>query len=335
MTRALFQYHPVFGFHFVPGLRARVPHEAGGYLVRANSAGFRSEREFTAEKRAGIFRVLLFGDSYTAGDGVSNAQRYSDLVEAMLPGIEVFNYGLPGTGTDQHYLVYREMATSVEHDAIVVAVQVENIRRVVARYREFTDRGGERMILAKPYFSIVEGGALQLHNVPVPREPVSPALLGDEGRFVDRGGDLRLIRQVLNKMGPGIKSFVQAVMTPDPLPGYARADHPDWRLMRAILEQWVASSHVPVIIMPVPLYHHVEELARPDRYQARFAELASLPRVTVHDPLPAFHAVSRDARRAFRFAHDVHPTPAAHRVLAQSLAGVLGPISESRLLPQT
>jgi hypothetical protein len=105
--------------------------------------------------------------------------------------------------------------------------------------------------------------------------------------------------------------------------------------MRAILERWIAGSAVPVIFMPVPLYHHVEELARPDRYRARFAELASPPRVTVHDPLPAFHAVPRDARRAFRFERDVHPTGAAHRVLAQSLADALRPLAERRRLPQT
>jgi hypothetical protein len=335
VTRSLFQYHPVFGFHFVPGLRARVQHEAGGYLVRTNAAGFRSDREFVTERAGGVFRVLLFGDSYTAGDGVSNGQRYSDLVETLLPGIEVYNYGLPGTGTDQHLLVYREMAASVDHDAIVIAVQVENVRRVVARYREFTDRGGDRMILAKPYFTLGDGGALELHNVPVPRDPVTAEQLGEDGRFVDRGGDLRLFRQVLNKLGPGVKSFVQSVMAPDPLPGYSRPDHPDWLLMRAILERWIESTDVPVIIMPVPLYHHVEELARPDRYQARFAELAAPPRVTIHDPLLAFRAVPRHARRAFRFERDVHPTAAAHRVLAESLAGALRALAERRPLPQT
>lgn len=335
MTRGLFQYHPVFGFHFVPGVRARVPHEGGGYLVRANTAGFRSDREFTTEKPPGVFRVLLFGDSYTAGDGVSNGQRYSDLLETLLPGTEVYNYGLPGTGTDQHFLVYREVAASVDHDAIVIAVLVENIRRVVARYREFTDREGERMILAKPYFTIAESGALELHNVPVPREPVPPDRLGDDARFVDRGGELQFVRQALNKLGPNVKSFVQSLMAPDPVPAYARPDHPDWLLMRAILEQWIVSSDTPVIIMPVPLYHHVEELARPEGYRARFAELASSPRVTIHDPLPAFHAVPRDARRAYRFENDVHPTPAAHRVLAESLAGALRPLAERRPLHQT
>ena len=36
MSRQLFQYHPTVGYHFVPGLKARVEHEAGGYLMRTN-----------------------------------------------------------------------------------------------------------------------------------------------------------------------------------------------------------------------------------------------------------------------------------------------------------
>jgi len=104
MSRQLFQYPPTIGYHFVPGVRARVAHEGGGYLVRVNASGFRCDREFCRDKPAGIYRVLLFGDSCCAGDGVSNGQRYGDLLEQLLPGVEVFNHAISGTGTDQQYL---------------------------------------------------------------------------------------------------------------------------------------------------------------------------------------------------------------------------------------
>ena len=116
MTRSIFQYHPTYGFHFNPGVKARIPHEGGGNLVRANAAGFRSDREFVPPRTPGYRRVLLFGDSYTAGDGVSNGARYGDLLEKQVPGLEVYNYGLPGTGTDQHYLVYADVARRIEHE---------------------------------------------------------------------------------------------------------------------------------------------------------------------------------------------------------------------------
>ena len=46
MNRQLFQYHPIIGYTFVPGLKTRVAHEGGGYLIKVNEAGFRANREF-------------------------------------------------------------------------------------------------------------------------------------------------------------------------------------------------------------------------------------------------------------------------------------------------
>src|SRR5207253_7860129 len=106
----LFQHHPIIGYTFIPNLKIRVESEGGGHLVGTNAAGFRSEHEFAKTKSGGKFRILLFGDSFTAGDGVSNKKRYGDVLENLISGIEIYNFGLPGTGTDQHYLVWREIA---------------------------------------------------------------------------------------------------------------------------------------------------------------------------------------------------------------------------------
>ncbi|MDQ3696700.1 MAG: SGNH/GDSL hydrolase family protein [Gemmatimonadota bacterium] len=331
MSRELFQYHPVFGFHFIPKLKARVSHEGGGYLIRTNEAGFRSEHEFLTAKPPGVCRILLFGDSFTAGDGVSNAARYGDVLETLLPTVEVFNFGVSGTGTDQHYLIYREVARNIEHDLVVIAVLVENIRRIVARYRLIDSSSGETLLLPKPYFTIDGDGAITLHNSPVPRDPVRPdALPENEQQHVDRGGDFYLLRRMIGALGPRAKSFVQSVVGQNPVPGYDSATSPDWLLMKAILTRWISETARPVIVMPVPLYHFVEEVSSPANYRARFAELAAMPGVTVHDPLADFLVVPRSERRRFRFQHDVHPTPAAHRVLAESLARAV-----SRFLPST
>jgi carbamoyltransferase len=324
MTRSVFQYHPTYGFHFIPGVKARIPHEGGGYLLRANAAGFRSDREFEAPRSPGRRRVLLFGDSYTAGDGVSNGSRYGDLLERYVPAIEVYNYGLPGTGTDQHYLVYADVAPRIEHDLVIIAVLVENIRRVVAHYRLFENAEGENVALAKPYFTLDTSDQLSLHNVPVPPEQVSlDALPPDERQHVDRGGDLPLVRRALNLLGPGVKSLLQSAIGQNPLPAYDSAGDPAWRLMRAILERWISESAVPVLIVPLPLYHYVEGIADASAYQARFAEVARATGAHVHDPLPDLHALPAPERRSLRFERDVHPTPRAHELLARSIASAV------------
>ncbi|MBW3572780.1 MAG: SGNH/GDSL hydrolase family protein [Gemmatimonadetes bacterium] len=324
MSRQLFQYHPTFAYQYVPGLKARLEGDGGPYLLRVNQAGFRCAHEFTPTKSPDRFRVLLFGDSYTAGDGVSDRDRYGDLLEGLLPGVEVFNFALSGTGTDQQYLIFREAARGIEHDLVVVGVMVENIRRIVARYREYlSSTTGERLLHAKPYFTL-EGGELRLHNVPVPEKPVRLDELPPEERpYVDLGGRFRRLRDWVRRMG--WTDTLQRLTRYQALPAYNRAGSPDWLLMKAILTRWASEATAPVMIMPIPLPAYVEETSSPRRYQKRFRELAALPNVTVHDPLPHLRRVPRAERRALRFPNDVHPTAAAHRVLAQSLAEAVQP----------
>ena len=321
MDIQIFQYHPLIGFHFIPDLKTRIQHESGGYLLRTNNVGFRSESDYVIEKSPGVFRILLFGDSFTAGDGVGNKYRFGDVLENLIPGVEVYNFGLPGSGTDQHYLIYREIASKFPHDLIVIAAQVENIRRVAARYRLSQLASGENVLLAKPYFELDNNGALSLKGVPVQNAPIRPdELPPDEQNHVDQGGRMLWLRQAINKVGGPVKQAVQRVSRYQPLPEYDSADGKEWTLMKAILKQWINECETPVILMPVPLYHYVEELASPDGYRARFAEFADVDKVRLHDPLPDYLAVPKAERRAFRFENDIHPTPAHHQLLARSLA---------------
>jgi carbamoyltransferase len=321
MDRQLYQYHPVIGYHFIPNLKVRLEHEGGGYLVRVNQAGFRCEHEFEERKGGDKFRILLFGDSFTAGEAVSNKYRYGDLLETLIPELEVYNFALPGTGTDQHYLTFREIAKSYEHDLVVIGVQVENIRRVAARHRLSQSAEGELTLLAKPYFELTAGGQLTLHNVPVPRAPIRPEdLPEDERAFVDQGGRMLWLRQMIGKMGGRVKDFAQQVSHYQPLPEYDDEHGREWLLMKAILRQWISEIEKPVIVMPIPLYHYIEETASADGFRARFAELRDWPQVTLHDVMPDYYLIRKEERRAFRFEKDIHPTPAHHRFLAQSLA---------------
>lgn len=331
MHRQLFQYHPVIGYTFVPGLRARMENDLTGFLLRVNETGFRSEREYHDKKAAGVFRVLLFGDSFTAGDGVSNGDRYGDLLETLVPGIEVYNFGLSGTGTDQQYLIHREFGSRFECDLVVIGVLVENIRRVAARYREASGSDGLKRVLAKPYFDLQADGALSLRQVPVPKEPIAADTLSPSERtHVDTGGDFQWLRTAVNALGGAVKDQVQRLTRYQPLPAYDSTDDPDWKLLRAILKQWTGELKVPAVVCPIPLYQYVEETASPDAYQQRFAELRSWPNVRVHDSLPDFHRIPRAERRGFRFPQDVHLTPLGHRVLAESLARIVREYAESR-----
>lgn len=318
--RQIFEYHPVVGYRFVPNLRARIPHENGGYLMQVNDSGFRSNRPFVAARERGTARVLVFGDSFTAGDAVQNHERYTDLLESRL-GTEVYNFGISSTGTDQQYLAWREFAPGIEHDVVVIAVFVENVRRVMARYRPHRDSSGRYRIYAKPYYTL-EQDLLQLHHVPPPAAPLElDDMPEEEQAAVDAGGRFPLLRKMVTAIGA--REALQRLTHYQPVPEYDSPDTKGWRLMRAILTQWVRALNRPVVLMPLPLPQHIDETCDASGYQARFAELAAELGCTLHDPLPDFLRHSKAARRRFRWETDIHFTPEGHRVLADSLAPVL------------
>ena len=319
--RQVYEYHPVIGYRFIPHLKARIQHEGGGYLLQANEMGFRSNRPFTAAGAPGMRRVLFFGDSFTAGDAVSNQQRYTDLLEHRLERLETYNFGLSSTGTDQQYLAWREYGRAIEHELLVIAVFVENVRRIAAHFRPHRDAGGRERLYAKPYFTL-HGERLELHQVPPAAEPFDLADLDPAERgAVDTGGRFPLLRSVVSALGA--RDVVQRLTHYQPLPAYDSPGTPGWRLMRAILTHWVREHGGPVLLMPLPLPQHLDQVCDAAPYQARFAELAGELQCGLHDPLPFLLQYDKVQRRQLRWETDIHFTPFGHQALADSLVPVL------------
>ena len=329
MVRQIHEYHERIGHRYVPNLRARIPHEAGGYLIRTNSSGFRCTHEVTKKKPEGKYRIILFGDSFTAGDAVSNQQRYGDMLEQRFPALQVLNFGLSGTGTDQQYLVFQEYAKDIDYDLLMICPLVENIRRVAARYRLVRTRGdGAKGVMAKPYFDLVDGN-LVLRHVPVPKGLMPQKDVSEDDRqHIDTGGPNRVARELVNTYFKPLKSLVQLVTRFQPVPEYDRPSDPAWLLMKAILATWIADSKDrPVLVCPIPLYHHIEKSAPADRYLERFQELAvDIPRTEVCNPLERFWKETRENRRRCRFKTDIHLTPYGHQVLADAIAPAIARI---------
>jgi lysophospholipase L1-like esterase len=327
VTRQIYEYHPQIGFRFIPNLKARIPHEAGGFLIRTNQLGFRSDRDFHPLRNGSKRRMLLFGDSFTAGDGVSNSRRYSDRLEELVPELEVYNFGLPGSGTDQQLLAYQSFALEIEHDLLMIAVLVENIRRVVARYRYVTGESGETLCRPKPYFEL-EDGNLRLRNVPVPRQSLPEEEVAEEERStIDRGGRIPALRKLARKAG--VHDIAQRLSRYQPLPEYKDPQGHDWTLLRTILMHWIQSHPGPVLVVPLPLWQYVEEASDPAHYQKRFRELANDAGCHLYDPLPDLLRHPKEARRRFRYGQDIHLTEEGHAALAAGLA----PVVERLLAP--
>ncbi len=340
--RMLVRYHPTIGHLYVPNLRARLPERGGGYFVVTNAQGFRSDVDF-ARSRNGRPRILMFGDSYTAGDRVPNEARYSDQLARLLD-VEVYNYGLSGSGTDQHLLIYREFARDVEADLIVVCVQIESIRRIQLSHRQSIDRvTRQRVLVPKPYF-VLDDGALSLRQVPVPRErpdlgSLTPETQPETKRLEDwRHALLRwwrtttvstgLVRRIQNS--PRLRSELYRLSGIQPFPDFKARTSPGWRLMKAILEQFVREvAPLPLLIVPIPTGEYYRHGARPV-YQSFFSELEDPVRgVHVADVSTPLVRLPWKTRQRLGFLGS-HFTPFGHELVAEMMART---IRERRLLP--
>ena len=97
-----------------------------------NSHGHISDVEYPVEKPSGEYRIVVIGDSFTAG--VTNSVRWPDELERELRrhGLDrcrVINVGLDGISASQFIDVYKHEARRFEPDMVVVNILADNLPR--------------------------------------------------------------------------------------------------------------------------------------------------------------------------------------------------------------
>ena len=345
--RQIFSYNENIGHQFVPNLNARIINEKGGYYVRTNSSGFRSDIEFKKEKNNKP-RILFFGDSNTAADGVSNGERFSDLVGENFKA-DVYNYGLSGSGTDQQYLIWKEYARDIKADLIVLGILVENIERNKVALREsinsFTK---ERSFIPKPYFDY-EDNKLILKNYPVPRiNDNFSAINKDMVQWaVPKGREfiynlvklwrtnklLKPLRKNFEKPLKKLRSYLISAFY-QPYPDYKNPSTRGYILMKEILKKFTESlAPTPVIILPIPTYHYYVDGAKPI-YNKFFNNFHNNKKnLFVFDPLKDLKSLDFNTRQTLSFKHDKgHFSQFGHKKISELL---IKQINKYKILPSS
>src|SRR5437016_5523637 len=132
-AKVYIEHDPTIGYRYTPNFRRSLPRPGGGeYTLLTNAIGIRSEREYAIPKPPGVFRIVVLGDSFAAGQYVSNDQRFSEILERRLPNVQVMNFALEGTGTDQQLLIFERMAKPYDPDLVMIFPFLQNIRRNMA-----------------------------------------------------------------------------------------------------------------------------------------------------------------------------------------------------------
>lgn len=314
----IIEHHPVIGKRLRPGIKITLTHpEWGDYALQSNNCGFRASRDYVPKKAAGIKRVLVFGDSNVFGNGVSNDQRFPDILETILPGVEVYNFALEGFAVDQQYLCYQEFGVQFEHDLVIVAPAIETIRKLKTHYEQTLDENNVQRCYARPYFDLVDGKLVR-GNIPVPEGFIDPDDLPDnEKETVHRGGTFAKIGDMLQKVN--LKDVVLRNIRYQPFPEYDTPGNPAWQVMKSIFLEWAASSAAPLLLVPLPRFIYVKEQTSPEFYRLRYREAAAEAKCHLYDPLTDLLTKPMEERRKMYFLEG-HLTPFGQRCMAEFIA---------------
>jgi hypothetical protein len=144
-----------------------------GRVYRTNSQAMRADREYALETPTGRQRIAAFGDSFTHCSEVTQRDCWVPRLEESWLGTEVLNFGVTAYGPDQAWLRYQRDGRPYQPCAVLIGYFVEDIDRVVNRFRPFI-HPDDSVMLSKPRF-LLDGDGLAL----LPNPTTDPLELAD------------------------------------------------------------------------------------------------------------------------------------------------------------
>jgi lysophospholipase L1-like esterase len=124
--------HPIFTSVFIPGDEGYFSAPPDGFRVKVkiNSKGLR-DKEYTYEKPEGTYRILILGDSITAGLAVPLEKLFSEIFEKKLNDnpnkkFEVINAGVPARSIREEKKFYELEGYKYKADLVLLAFYIGN-----------------------------------------------------------------------------------------------------------------------------------------------------------------------------------------------------------------
>ena len=311
--RMLIRYHPVIGHLYVPTTFIRIPDKHEPYFIKTNKQGFRSNFDYFKNKTLDK-RIVFLGDSFTAGDGLSNEQRFSDLLPQSFERFESYNFGLSGSGIDQQILIYETIVKNYEHDIICFSPHLMDIDRLGSTRLYIEGNTGDIYKIPKPYFSL-DNKKLTLCNVPVP--------LGREKINNRRRGILssEIIMKFYEKAPKIVREKVSKRFSSKIYRAYEDKSSYSWKLTHALIYRLVEKSEKKTVILcPIPDVRFGINI----NYQPNFLEIQNdFDNVFFIDLAKYFKKFSKEERWAMRSPSSRHLNTFGHQVVAGAIKSSL------------
>lgn len=347
-TIALYTEHdPRLGWRKRPGARATYRRREYSAEIQVNGLGLR-DRERRYDRSAGVFRVLVLGDSFVEGYTVALEDTVGQVMERDLAGpgcpVEVINGGTSGWSTDQEYLFYEEDGVRYSPQVVVLFFYYNDVL--------FNDRDN---YFGRPKPRLVlRGTGLEVANEPVPepRPREATATRADEDE--DGSALVSFIRERLKRGAPRAYDALAAFGLWSPLGGsqpgeemrvYKSGPTPRidgaWastgRILGALAKDTAARGS-RLLVAYVPNRMEVRdrdwELTRRaygmddrgwdrGRVLTRLRTIAEAGGFPVLDLTPALRRADASLLQQAYFTYDPHWTALGHRVAAAEVSRVL------------
>ena len=328
---ALFDPNPngTGSFRLRPNLRLSAGIEGRTIKVITNMHGMRW-REVATEKRPGVFRIAVLGDSVAFGCWARSIERsFPAILERRLgKGFEVLNFGVGGYGFEDELLLLREEVLKFAPDVVLLATFNGNdIRDSFLDTTRYVVRGGSADLAE----DALEGKVPPFNQTApyVDPRPVPPR--GRLGRLWS-SALVRLVLRATNRDPPYLEFEVSQRFTSysfwsqSPLPKVAllAVDRSKELLeeMRLLSERNGAAFLIAAIPTAEQVYaiHPVGPRFDISLPQALLAGWALEKDVPLLDLLPIFRETARSTGRRPYLRHDVHFNDFGHRIAGEAMA---------------
>lgn len=176
---------PVTGWGHIAGSEGRWFNELYEFdtYIRYNSREVRAPESLGYDKPAGVFRVMVLGDSFVEALQVDLAetffQRLGDQLAQTGLDVQVIGVGAGGWGTDQALLWFENEGVKYQPDAVILAVFPSNDFMDNTESLELENRGA----ILKPFFAL-ENGELALNYFPFDPATVPQSAPADDAPTV-------------------------------------------------------------------------------------------------------------------------------------------------------
>ena len=296
------------GWEHIPG--KHIPDFCGpGLDMTVNSDGFRGLEDYVGREPQDRFRVVCLGDSFTLGFGVGDRQTYPYQLQLINAGVQAVNMGQGGYSLGQCYLWYRRQGASLQADCLVLALIIDDIRRL----------GEVRLIngYAKPGFQLHEG-QLRITGQPVPDKTETGARIVAEGQLIGFFTEHSALVRTIGKLtghGPYQEGVEQSELLSTAMAIVSE-------LQRLAREQDTVFVMVLMPEMRELVRTNIGEYREVSATLRRFAAEKNIPFLDLVDTF--LEAGPRLARGYFLKEHWQHYSETGNRLVARKLDAFLG-----------